>query len=81
MTLRLWPRIATSKNGPWRFIPDYENADLYDHEATKPETVAVRSLPVLGPVSGKQQDHGSDFHQNSELKLARRACQEGHSNA
>ena len=59
-TLRLWPRIATSKNGPWRFIPDHENADLHD-EATKPETFAVRSITLHGPVSRKQQDHGSDF--------------------
>ncbi|MEN9867717.1 MAG: hypothetical protein RL748_3307 [Pseudomonadota bacterium] len=27
-TLRIWPRIATNKTGPWRFIPDYENVHL-----------------------------------------------------
>jgi hypothetical protein len=60
-TLRLWPRIATSKTSRWRFIPDHENAELHDDEATKPETFAVRAITVLGPVSRKQQDHGSDF--------------------
>jgi hypothetical protein len=60
-TLRLWPRIATSKTGRWRFIPDHENAELHDDEATKPETFAVRTITVLGPVSRKQRDHGSDF--------------------
>lgn len=60
-TLRLWPRIATSKTGRWRFIPDHENAELYDDEATKPETFALRAITVLGPVAREQQDHGSDF--------------------
>lgn len=40
---RVWPRVATSKTGPWRFIPDYENADLLDDQGTRPETVSVRS--------------------------------------
>jgi tetratricopeptide (TPR) repeat protein len=40
--LRLWPLIATDKTGPWRFIPDYDHADLNDDQATPPEVVAVR---------------------------------------
>jgi len=41
--LRLWPLIATNRTGPWRFIPDYDHADLDDDQATPPETVAIRS--------------------------------------
>jgi hypothetical protein len=41
-TLRLWPRIATSTNGPWRFIPDHEHIVLPADEATKPEAIPLR---------------------------------------
>lgn len=41
--LRIWPRIATSKVGPWRFIPDHEHAVLLSDEGTEPEQVAVQS--------------------------------------
>jgi tetratricopeptide (TPR) repeat protein len=40
--LRLWPLIATNRTGAWRFIPDYDHADLNDDQATPPEAVAVR---------------------------------------
>jgi tetratricopeptide (TPR) repeat protein len=43
--LRLWPRIATNKTGPWRFIPDNENAELDEDQGTAPEAVASRSRP------------------------------------
>lgn len=42
--LRLWPRIATSKTGRWRFIPDHDHAELGDGEGTEPEPIAIRSL-------------------------------------
>lgn len=60
-TLRLWPRIATSKTGPWRFIPDHENATLPQDEATKPETISVRSVSSVGQNSVKSQARSSDF--------------------
>jgi tetratricopeptide (TPR) repeat protein len=41
--LRLWPLIATNRTGPWRFIPDYDHADLDGGQATPPEAVAIRS--------------------------------------
>lgn len=41
--LRLWPRIATNRTGPWRFIPDHDHAELDDDQGTPPEPVAVRS--------------------------------------
>jgi len=41
-SLRIWPRIATNKTGPWRFIPDHENAHLQADQATAPETLKLR---------------------------------------
>jgi tetratricopeptide (TPR) repeat protein/predicted phosphodiesterase len=43
-TLRLWPRIATSKTGSWRYIPDHEHANLEDDQGTKPEKINVQPL-------------------------------------
>lgn len=45
-TLRLWPRIATHKTGPWRFIPDGEHAELLDDQGTHPETLSTAGLPA-----------------------------------
>ena len=42
-SLRLWPRIATNKTGPWRFIPDHDHAELEEDQGTPPEAVATRS--------------------------------------
>ncbi len=55
-TLRLWPRIATRDTGPWRFVPDYQYAELVDAEATKPDTIAVRFV-----VTPEQQKALSKF--------------------
>lgn len=44
--LRLWPRIATSRTGRWRFIPDHDHAELTDDEGTPPEPVATRLRPA-----------------------------------
>lgn len=33
-TLRIWPRVATNKTGPWRFVPDHEHAELTDDGGT-----------------------------------------------
>ncbi|HEY0782973.1 MAG TPA: metallophosphoesterase, partial [Thermoanaerobaculia bacterium] len=42
--LRLWPRIATRKTGPWRFVPDLVNAELVPaDEGTAAESVSIRS--------------------------------------
>lgn len=41
--LRLWPLIATNRTGPWRFIPDYDHAELADDQGTPAEEVADRS--------------------------------------
>ncbi len=46
--LRLWPRIATKKTGPWRFIPDGENAELEGDEGTAAEAVSMRSRATGG---------------------------------
>ena len=40
--LRLWPRIATNKTGPWRFIPDFEHGHLQSDQGTTPETLSFR---------------------------------------
>jgi len=40
-TLRIWPRVATNKTGPWRFVPDHEHAELIDGDGTAPEPVAT----------------------------------------
>lgn len=41
--LRLWPRVATAKTGPWRLIPDHEHAELEKDEGTAAEPVFARS--------------------------------------
>ena len=52
-TLRLWPRIATKKTGPWRFIPDHEHAELESDEGTPPEAVTARSQPTKATTARK----------------------------
>ncbi len=47
-TLRLWPRVATSTTGPWRFIPDYEHGHLEDDQGTHPGTITIRPLGTSG---------------------------------
>jgi tetratricopeptide (TPR) repeat protein len=48
--LRLWPRIATSKLGPWRFVPDYDHAVLRDEDqGTEPEPIAVHARAAAPP--------------------------------
>jgi tetratricopeptide (TPR) repeat protein len=47
--LRLWPRIATDKTGPWRFTPDHEHAELEGDEGTPPEPVGARSRTTSAP--------------------------------
>jgi hypothetical protein len=44
--LRLWPRIATKKTGPWRFISDADHAELEDDQGTPPEPIAARAKPT-----------------------------------
>jgi len=51
--LRLWPRIATSKTGAWRFVPDHENAELESDEGTPAEPVACQRRPTSGMAGGK----------------------------
>ncbi|CAN7610466.1 tetratricopeptide repeat protein [Variovorax sp. LjRoot130] len=41
-TLRIWPRVATNKTGPWRFVPDHEHAELTDDGGTSPERVVAQ---------------------------------------
>jgi len=47
---RIWPRVATSKTGPWRFIPDHENAELLRDDGTSPEVVSIRSTKTKEPL-------------------------------
>ena len=55
-SLRLWPRIATSKTGRWRFIPDHEHAELADDQGTEPEPVAARSRVEASPARSTTVD-------------------------
>ncbi|WP_200961181.1 metallophosphoesterase, partial [Acidovorax sp. Root217] len=41
---RVWPRVATNKTGPWRFIPDYNSSHLEDDHGTTAEILTVRQL-------------------------------------
>lgn len=55
-TLRIWPRLATSKTGGWRLIPDQEHAVLEDDEGTAPEALAPmprRASPKPSPMVSK----------------------------
>jgi tetratricopeptide (TPR) repeat protein len=49
--LRFWPRIATKKKGPWRFIPDHDHATLENDHGMPPEPVAVRARGAGAPSS------------------------------
>lgn len=40
--LRIWPRVATNKTGPWRFVPDHDHAELTGDEGTAAESVAAQ---------------------------------------
>jgi len=42
--LRLWPRIATCKTGPWRYILDGQNAELEADEGTAPDRLHCRMV-------------------------------------
>jgi len=53
--LRLWPRVATNKTGPWRLIPDLENFHLEPDQCTPPEPLTQRRRPdpaTTAPVDG-----------------------------
>jgi tetratricopeptide (TPR) repeat protein len=43
--LRLWPRVATNRTGPWRLIPDQENFHLEPDQGTQPEPLTQRRRP------------------------------------
>lgn len=47
--LRIWPRVATNKTGPWRFVPDHDHAELIGDEAKAPEPVVARPRDVGQP--------------------------------
>jgi NB-ARC domain len=47
--LRLWPRIATSKTGRWRFVPDHDNAELVSDEGTAAEQIATKPATARAP--------------------------------
>ncbi len=50
--LRLWPRIATCKTGPWRYVPDVENAVLVSEEATAPEPIPLNRRSAAAVTAG-----------------------------
>ncbi len=67
-SVRFWPRMATNKTGPWRFIPDHEYAHLLGDQGTAPESLplsraaktGVQSLLCKTPSSeAKQALHSS----------------------
>jgi len=43
--LRLWPRVATNKTGPWRLIPDHDHFHLQPDQGTQPEPLTQRRRP------------------------------------
>ncbi|AUB82394.1 tetratricopeptide repeat protein [Candidatus Thiodictyon syntrophicum] len=43
--LRLWPRVATNKTGPWRLIPDHDHFHLEPDQGTPPEPLTQRRRP------------------------------------
>ena len=45
-TLRLWPRRATNKLGPWRFVPDHDHADLARDDGTPDEAISSTRPPI-----------------------------------
>ncbi len=49
--LRLWPRVATNKTGPWRLIPDQENFHLEPDQGTQPEPLLQRRRPDHAPAT------------------------------
>jgi tetratricopeptide (TPR) repeat protein/energy-coupling factor transporter ATP-binding protein EcfA2 len=49
--LRIWPRIATNKTGPWRFIPDHEHAHLDSDQGTAAETLPLCVLKTPPPAA------------------------------
>jgi tetratricopeptide (TPR) repeat protein len=48
--LRLWPRLATNKTGPWRYVPDHVHANLRQDDGTEPESLG-RARAVSRSVS------------------------------
>ncbi len=40
--LRIWPRVATNKIPPWRFVPDHDHAVLIEDDGTEPEPVGAQ---------------------------------------
>ncbi|MBV5273155.1 MAG: metallophosphoesterase, partial [Lamprocystis purpurea] len=43
--LRLWPRVATNRTGPWRLIPDHDHFHLKPDQGTHPEPLTQRRRP------------------------------------
>lgn len=82
--LRLWPRMATSRTGPWRYIPDHEHAELESDEGTVPDRLhaARRIRPsndttrrpswpeALGDLDWPVADHGHVRDAFAELLTA-----------
>ena len=44
--LRIWPLVATNKTGPWRFVPDPQNAELLSEGGAAPVRLPRRSRRV-----------------------------------
>jgi tetratricopeptide (TPR) repeat protein len=54
--LRIWPRVATNKTGPWRFIPDYQNGYLTADQSTLEQKIKIRKNKTsLAPKIEKKQ--------------------------
>ncbi len=52
-TLRLWPRVATNKNGPWHFVPAEDTAvKLQADGGTAPEVIA-QTRTAHAPIAPK----------------------------
>lgn len=50
-SLRVWPRIATNRTGPWRFVSDNRNSHLEDDQGTAAEPLAPRALKTRIPTA------------------------------
>jgi hypothetical protein len=59
-SLRLWPRVAVNHTGPWRFVPDVQNAHLQNDGGTQPESLPVRALAQVHAPARASAHAGAD---------------------
>lgn len=58
--LRLWPRIATSKTGTWRYIRDHEHAELDSDEGSTPHRLHAVGRARVSSETTRRRQTGPD---------------------